>query len=141
LEPLVRQGYEILVPHQRVDQQGYYREMRSSRICVSPFGYGELCWRDFEAVLMGSLLVKPDMSHVRTEPDIFVPGETYVPVRWDFSDLAEVCERYLLDEDARNTITKNAYSVISNYYDNFDFLKSFRNILAKAEVFPFGTAS
>jgi len=137
LEPLTRQGFKVLLPDQRVDQKAYYEEMRSSRICVSPFGYGELCWRDFETVLMGSLLVKPDMNHLRTEPNIFVPGETYVPVKWDYSDLAEVCARYLADDEERNRITANAYRVLSEYYSNFDFLKRFSQLLAQAGVQPF----
>ncbi len=137
LEPLKTAGYNILVPNQRVDQQGYYQEMRSSRICVSPFGFGEICWRDFEAVLMGSLLVKPDMGHIRTEPDIFIPYETYVPVRWDFSDLAETCERYLRNDAARNAIVAQAYDRLSDYYTRFDFINSFRSILTKAGVHPF----
>jgi hypothetical protein len=137
LEPLVQQGFKVVLPDRRVDQKAYYEEMRSSRICVSPFGYGELCWRDFESVLMGSLLVKPDMSHVRTEPNIFIPGETYVPVRWDFSDLAEVCARYLADDEERNRITVQAYRVLSEYYSSAGFLKCFSRLLAEAGVQPF----
>jgi hypothetical protein len=134
LAPLTAQGYNVLVPNQRVDQQGYYQEMRSSRICVSPFGYGELCWRDFETVLMGCLLVKPDMSHIRTEPDIFVAGETYVPVKWNFSDLAEVCARYLADDAARIAITQRAYQKLSEYYENLGFAERLRSILQQAGV-------
>jgi hypothetical protein len=137
LEPLRHQGFNVLLPDKRVDQKAYYEEMRSSRICISPFGYGELCWRDFETVLMGSLLVKPDMSHVRTEPNIFIPGETYVPVRWDYSDLAEVCERYLADDAERNRITTQAYRVLSDYYSNSGFLKCFSKLLAEAGIQPF----
>jgi hypothetical protein len=137
LEPLAQQGFKVVLPDRRVDQKAYYEEMRSSRICVSPFGYGELCWRDFESVLMGSLLVKPDMSHVRTEPNIFVPGETYVPVRWDWSDLAEVCARYLADHEERNRITVQAYRVLSEYYSSAGFLKCFSKLLSQAGVQPF----
>jgi hypothetical protein len=137
LEPLARQGFKVLLPDRRVGQKEYYDEMRSSRICISPFGYGELCWRDFETVLMGSLLIKPDMSHVRTEPNIFVPGETYVPVKWDYSDLAEVCARYLADDEARNRIAAQAYSVLSDYYANSGFLKTFSKLLTQAGVQPF----
>ena len=137
LKPLKTAGYNINTPNERVDQQGYYQEMRSARICVSPFGFGELCWRDFETVLMGSLLVKPDMSHIRTQPNIFVPYETYVPCKWDFSDLSEVCERYLKDDAARNAIITGSYETLSDYYTRFDFIKSFRNILTKAAVHPF----
>ena len=42
---------KVLLPTERVSQRRYHREMRRSRICVSPLGYGEICWRDFEAVL------------------------------------------------------------------------------------------
>jgi hypothetical protein len=134
LAPLIQKGYSVLMPDQRVSQQVYYDELRSSRICVSPFGYGEICWRDFEAVLMGSLLVKPDMSHLRTEPDIFIPGETYVPVRWDFSDLEETCARYLEDDEARERITARAYQVLSEYHLSSRFLECFRNRLVQAGV-------
>ena len=79
-----------------------------SRICVSPFGFGEICWRDFEAILFGCLLVKPDMGHVRTQPNVFVPGLTYVPVRWDYADLEEVCAAYLADEPRRLSVTSAA---------------------------------
>lgn len=137
LQPLTQQGFTILLPDRRVDQQTYYQEMRSSRICVSPFGYGELCWRDFETILMGSLLIKPDMSHVRTEPDIFIPGETYVPVRWDYSDLAETCASYLRDDKERNRITAQAYHSLSRYYSSFAFLKCFSRILLEANIQPF----
>jgi hypothetical protein len=137
LEPLTQQGFKIVMPDQRVDQKMYYEEMRSSKICVSPFGYGELCWRDFETVLMGSLLIKPDMSHVRTEPNIFIPGETYVPVRWDYGDLAEVCARYLADDDERNRIAAQAYRVLSEYYSQSGFLTCFSRLLTRAGVQPF----
>jgi len=134
LMPLVQGGYNVLLPGQRVTPEVYYQEMRSSRICVSPFGYGELCWRDFEAVLCGCLLVKPDVSHLRTEPDMFIPGETYVPVRWDFSDLSEVCARYLADDRSRNRIIARAYAVLSEYFRTFGFVDCFRGLLAQAGV-------
>jgi len=100
--------WTVAVPQGRVPQQAYYEEMRAARICVSPFGYGEICWRDFEAILCGCLLVKPDMSHIRTAPDLFVAGETYVPVAWDYSDLEAACAPYLADEGARLAIARRA---------------------------------
>ncbi|MCC6304044.1 MAG: glycosyltransferase family 1 protein [Rhodobacteraceae bacterium] len=85
----------VLVPTERVSQSRYYEEMLQARLCVSPFGFGEICWRDFEAILCGAVLVKPDMGHVETRPDLFVPHATYLPVRGDFADLAETCARWL----------------------------------------------
>jgi len=107
----------ILLPTQKVTQEQYNQEMLSSRICISPFGYGEICWRDFEAIACGCLLVKPDMSHVRTRPDIFVPGQTYVPVRWDFSDLAETCERYLDQPVELARIVAAARTALDDWYN------------------------
>lgn len=85
----------VLLPAERVSQARYYEEMDAARLCVSPFGFGEICWRDFEAILCGAVLVKPDMGHVETRPDIFRPYETYLPVRWDFADLAATCAAWL----------------------------------------------
>lgn len=93
----------------KVGQKQFNREIHNSKIIFSPFGWGELCFRDFEAVLSGSLLIKPDMSHLETWPDIFVPGETYVPVDWDGANLLEVCRRFLEDDGERRRITANAY--------------------------------
>ena len=133
LSPL--QGrFQVLLPGQRVPQSQYYAEMLRSRICVSPFGYGEICWRDYEAVLCGCLLVKPDMSHLRTEPDLFVPGDTYVPVQWDFCDLAETVARYLEDEAERRRIARRAYDVLTAYFQNHGFIGNVRAMLERVGI-------
>lgn len=121
----------ILIPDKRVDQEQYYDELRRSKISVSPFGYGEICWRDFESVLCKCLLIKPDMSHIKTAPDIFVPHKTYVPVKWDFSDLQEKCSYYLEHEDEREKIVEQAYTVLSEYYREEKFISFFGDLLKK----------
>ncbi|NET58106.1 MAG: glycosyltransferase family 1 protein, partial [Symploca sp. SIO2E6] len=59
-----------------IPRRQYLRETKSSRIVFSPFGWGENCWRDFEAVCYDCLLVKPSMAHIDTQPNIFIEGET-----------------------------------------------------------------
>ena len=71
----------------RISPSAYYQEMQTARICVSPFGWGEMAYRDFEAIICGAILFKPDMSHLETWPDIYQANITYVPYRWDFTDL------------------------------------------------------
>ena len=93
----------------------FLRELRGSKLCFSPFGYGEVCWRDYEAVLCGAALIKQDMSHVETAPDIFVPFETYIPVAWDLSDFAEKVHWMLGDDVARRRIARNAFGVLQDY--------------------------
>ncbi len=75
-----------------VDRVGigrYFAELMASRSVLSPFGWGEVCFRDYEAVACGALLLKPSMDHLRTEPDIYQPMVTYVPLTWDLSNLEE----------------------------------------------------
>ncbi|MFV0512240.1 MAG: glycosyltransferase [Jhaorihella sp.] len=93
----------------------YLHELRASKICFSPFGYGEVCWRDFEAVANGAVLLKPDMAHIRTDPDIFVAGETYMPVRWDLGDLDEKARLLLGDPGLRARLACNAFTVLHDY--------------------------
>lgn len=102
-----------------VSQPRYYHELKNSKIVLSPFGWGEVCFRDFEAVLAGALLFKPDMSHLKTWPDIYVPYETYVPLDWDGNDLLEKTRRYLDDEKERSRIAENA---LERYLGELDLL-------------------
>lgn len=92
-----------------VSQRQFNHEILNSQITVSPFGWGELCLRDFEAVMNGSLLLKADMSHIETWPDVFIPGETYVPFNWDATDLQEIAHFYLDNRTERERIARNAF--------------------------------
>lgn len=125
---------KVLTPQQRVSQEEYYQELLNSKICVSPFGFGEICWRDFEAVLCQCLLIKPDMSHIETEPNIYVPYETYIPVKWDFSDLEEKCLYYLAHPHEREKIVWRAYQVLEEYYQDKKFLASFETMLQQIDL-------
>jgi hypothetical protein len=132
LEPMCARYRVIMsLPTTRVPRRQYYEELLRSRICVSPFGYGEVCGRDIEAVTCGCLLVKPNMSHIRSHPDVFIPGETYVPVRWDYADLVETCTRYLDQEADRTRIADNAYQVLANYYRDDTFVGTFASVLER----------
>jgi len=92
-------------------QKQYNQEIGASLMTLSPFGWGELCIRDFEAILGESLLLKPDMSHLETWPDVFLPGETYVSLKWDASDLLEKTEYYLDHEQERKEICLRASEI------------------------------
>ena len=104
--------FRVIQPTERVTPTQYAEEMQAAKICLSPFGYGEICYRDYEAALHGCLLFKPNMSHVHSEADIFRPFETYVPVNWDYSDLGEKVARYTGDDAERLRIVGNARRVL-----------------------------
>lgn len=112
-----------------VGLHSFIRELRQSKICFSPFGYGEVCWRDFEAVMSGTVLLKPDMSHIETSPNVFHPWETYVPIRWDLSDLPEVLGQLLSDEKLRQRISEQAFSVLHNFVTSDSFARGMHRIM------------
>ena len=82
---------------QRIPTHEYLEELRSSHSIISPFGWGEICWRDAESWLCGSALIKPDMTHLTTWPEIYIQGETYISLNWDLSNLDEVLDNLLFD--------------------------------------------
>lgn len=112
-----------------VSSQQYFQEIERSRIAFCPFGWGETTWRDYEAVCYDCLLVKPDMSHIDTQPNIFIPFETYVPVRWDFQDLVEKCDYYLQHPEEAERIIQNARQVYTDYFKRNGFVQNIQQAL------------
>ncbi|MEP6789934.1 MAG: glycosyltransferase, partial [Ramlibacter sp.] len=119
-----------VTPQTFVNKRAYMRELGQSKMCFSPFGYGEVCWRDYEAMYSGALLIKPDMSHMMTAPEAFIPNETYVPIRWDFGDLEEVVETHLANEPRRLEIARNAYEAMHRYARSGRFVDQLERLLA-----------
>ena len=91
----------------RVSRRRYLAELREAKIVPSPFGFGEICYRDFEAFLAGALVLKPDTSHMETWPDLYRDGETFVSHCWDLSDLEEKIEALLADDKGRIEIARH----------------------------------
>ena len=111
-----------------VPQPRFLTELQRSKVCFSPFGYGEVCWRDFEAVLSGAVVLKPDMSHVETDPDIFVAWKTYAPVAWDLSDFRQVVDRLLADRPLREEIARNAYLAVHGWLKSDGFARHMQGL-------------
>ena len=101
----------------------YASVMRRSKIALSPWGYGEVCLRDFEAMLSGAVLIKPDMSHVTTEPPIYRANETYLPCQRDFSDLDDLVDRVVSQWKQFRELRERAYELITT-------LRTSRNVAA-----------
>lgn len=111
-----------------VGWRAYIDELRRSKLCFSPFGFGELCWRDIEAFMTGAVLIKPDMRHLETRPDLFEPWVTYVPVKWDFSDLAEVICGLAQDSEQLTKISNAAYDKIVSFINSKQFTNWFYHL-------------
>ena len=118
-----------ITPNERVGRRKYFLELRDSRIVFSPFGWGEICYRDHEAVVSGALLLKPDMSHLRTSPDIFSAHQTYVPVKWDLSDLQQQVDHYLSHPEQAKAIARAAQDQLWNYFQQQRFIDDLQRVI------------
>jgi len=107
--------------YERIPRRRYLLELLRSKVVFSPFGWGEVCFRDYEAVACGALLVKPAMEHLITSPNIYVNNETYVSVKWDLSDAVEKITDCLKNPDRAKKIARNAQDFLSSYYTGHAF--------------------
>ena len=93
LEPL-KSKYNIVTGKRPF--QEYIQTLSQSKICLSPFGMGELGFRDFEAMKYGTIILKPSHKLVDSVPNMMIDDETYIACAHDWSDLDEKID-YVLD--------------------------------------------
>ena len=76
----------------KVSFNKYLTEIKNSSTFISPFGWGEICFRDFEALLFGKVLIKPKCDHIETWPNIY-KHDMYIPLEWDLSNFKKAIEK------------------------------------------------
>ena len=108
----------------------YFNELRNSQIGVGPFGVGEITLRDFEIIICGALLLKPDMSHMETWPNLFVNNETCITHKWDLSDFDEEIDYILANKKPSIEIANNAQKVYQHALSD-DGMKEFTERLLR----------
>ena len=91
----------------KIPKKIYLKTMRSSKAIISPFGWGEICYRDFETFISGAALIKPDMNHLNTWPNIFKENRTYIPIPWRIEEWSKLIPEILSDEKNLIEIAKN----------------------------------
>lgn len=120
----------------KLGRSAYLAEMKAARVAVSPFGFGEVTLKDFEAFLCGAMLLKPAMTHLETWPDLFRGGETMMAHHWDLSDLEEVLDTALSNDARRSEIAGEGQAAYRRYIaseDGYqDFCLRFRDLITGA---------
>lgn len=89
----VREVLDNQISTNFLSRSAYVRELEHSQAVIAPFSYGETTWRDFEVFIAGCLLIKPDMGHMQTWPDLYQDGVTYVSYDWSVEHLADLLEQ------------------------------------------------
>lgn len=114
----------------KIPYKEYVKEIRRAKMVLSPFGWGEICTRDFEAFAYGATLIKPSMEHALTYPNWYIPNETYLPLNWDFSNFQDIL-------DNRNStqyyqIAQNSYDLFQSYRTSSKAKKEFAEHIINA---------
>ena len=101
----------------QVPRVQFGRTLIDSKIVLSCFGNGEVCYREHEAWQAGAAVLMPDMSHLEVWPERYIPGQTYIPLEWNLSNLEE-CYWYLRsNEEARLNLAVEGQRRMKSIFD------------------------
>lgn len=100
-------------PGLKMSHKEYIEYMKNSKACISPFGWGEICYRDFESFFYGATLLKPTVDHMNTFPNFFIKNETYIPIDWNFDNINDVFE--LVGSEQYKEVAKNGQELYLDY--------------------------
>ena len=118
----------------RIPIEQYYNNMYKSRFIMAPLGYGAMAPRDLEASMMGSILVKPNLDWMITEPNPYIPGETYLDVNYDWSDLNDKISNVLDDyPNQQKFYVENMRETYSKLFTPQRFVTHFHGILSSLD--------
>ncbi len=123
-------GFEVRVG--RIKRKAFLHELQQTRAVLSPFGYGEICYRDFEAMVFGCALIKPDISDLETWPDVFQAGKTYVPLPLDSEESRRLLQEILGNHELLDEVRKSAQAAYRNLWTKAGiehFVAHFKSLL------------
>ena len=107
--------------------------MEKSKICISPFGLGEITLRDFEIIISGSAIFKGNCDHMDTWPNLFIKDQTYIDYKWDLSDFEDKLDYYVQHPKLCRDIGRNCQRIYKNLltteYGVNDFCKRFKRLI------------
>ena len=97
----------------------FFNLAKSSKIMLSPWGYGELSTRDYEAIICGNIIIKPKLLNetleISTFPEIYLT-KNIVYCKPDFSDLEDKVYEILNNYDTYvNEALLNAHKLLEIY--------------------------
>ena len=100
----------------KLKTKDYYKKLLDSKICISGYGWGEVCYRDFEAITCGVPFLTADMSNIITWPNIYQDNETYISYDLDFKNLKNKIENILNNDPKKKELVLNSQEVLRNVY-------------------------
>ncbi len=118
VEDFLDKKYNVKIFKKRMSHKVYLNNLMNSKISVGCFGWGEICYREFEATRMGTAVVYPNIEYIETWPNIFVDGKTYKSYELDFSNLQESINFLLDNKSSRDEMVYNSQAILNKVYSN-----------------------
>lgn len=103
LEAMRKLPGNVVIMNKCLGIRSFMKMMQRSKVAISPWGFGEVSYRDMQALLAGCFCVKPDTSHMLTWPDYqSMPTMHYCDI--DYSNLGEIVTKLLDSWDSSRDI-------------------------------------
>mgnify|MGYP000874915430 CR=1 FL=1 len=94
----------------KLDKQKYMQTLYDSKLCISPFGYGEVNIREVECIVAGTPTIKPNIECVKSTPFIYGNGFTLYGLLEDIyidrSDITNKIKSKYYDKIVYGSITR-----------------------------------
>ncbi len=116
----------------RLNKKKYFELLKNSKVCVGAYGWGEVCYREFEAITCGTTFMTADMSNVETWPNIYQEGETYLSYDLNFKNFNQNLEILINDINLRKRLINNSRTILQNCHSSIGkdyFLKKILEII------------
>jgi len=114
------EGVHSLSPHldraklsPRLPLDEYNAHLRNDLICVSPYGFGEICYRHLESLAFGMLCLSPPIKHVSS----LYPPEFYDSfiVYDSYAEMLDKIDYFLIHQDEALDIAKAGHQTYRQY--------------------------
>lgn len=131
-EILQNNNYKNKIINGRFNKKKYYEALRNSKVSIGAYGWGEICYREFEAITCGAAFMTADMSNIETWPNIYQSGETYLSYDLDFKNFNENLEILINDIKLRKKLVANSRKILEDCHSECGknyFLKKILEII------------
>lgn len=112
----------------------YIQTLYNSKICISPFGMGEIRQGDGEAMQLGTIICKENMSQFDFGSNVWEEDKTYIPFKYDCSNLVEQIEKVLENYNNFSFIIERMRHTYIKEYDYHKLCMRWYNIFSNIEL-------
>tara|TARA_Y100000590_G_scaffold287210_1_gene323328 strand:- start:47 stop:1147 length:1101 start_codon:yes stop_codon:yes gene_type:complete len=125
-----QKNYKNSIFGKRISKLDYFKKLNDTKIVINAYGWGEVCYREFEATRCGAAFLTADMENISTWPNIYQKDKTYAAYNLDFSNLEEKIYLLLNNHEHRNFLVKNSQEELKKV-ENLEGKKYFLDVINK----------